>query len=120
MRSSRALFHVQDLSDAQLSIAFTICLNLFEDFVHSVSDKVVRKIQTSAINFNVTEMPSQGLAKLRHVGGWAIRKELERSRRYIRTNMFYLSSETRQSINAAHAKCELLGRLSSIMLFQHC
>ena len=116
MRSSRALFHVQDLSDAQLSIAFTICLNLFEDFVHSVSDKVVRKVQTSAINFNVTEMPSQGLAKLRHVGGWAIRKD----GRYIRTNMFYLSSETRQSINAAHAKCELLGRPSSIMLFQHC
>ncbi|KAL9977678.1 hypothetical protein ACROYT_G015110 [Oculina patagonica] len=39
---------------------------------------------------------------------WSLRKELERSRRYIRENMFSQSSETRQSVNAAYAKCELL------------
>lgn len=66
------------------------------------------KHETEEVNFNVSEMPVEGLAKLRHVVGWAVRKELERCRRYVRENMFSQSTDTRQSVKIAHAKCKLL------------
>ncbi|KAJ7369766.1 hypothetical protein OS493_036552 [Desmophyllum pertusum] len=107
-QESRALFQVEDLLPAQISIASSICLELFEKFVHEVSIAIAREHATTEVNFNVPDMPKEGLAKLRHVGGWAVRKELERARRYMRANMFSLSSETRQNLNAAHARCSLL------------
>ena len=64
--------------------------------------------ESEQINFRVCEMPVEGLAKLRHVAGWAIRKELERCRRHIRQNIYSQSSETRQNLNVSHAKCQLL------------
>lgn len=45
---------------------------------------------------------------MRHVGGWVVRKEKERCRRYVRQNMFSQSTDTRQSLQIAHAKCQLL------------
>lgn len=57
---------------------------------------------------NVSDMAAEGLTKLKHVGGWAIRKELERCRRYIRQHLYSQSSETRQSVQIAHPKGELL------------
>lgn len=108
-QESRALFQVEDLSPAQISIASSICLDLFEVFVNEVSITIEREHAiTTEINFDVEQMPKEGLAKLRHVGGWAFRKELEKARRYMRANMFSLSSVTRQSLNAEHAKCSLL------------
>ena len=53
-------------------------------------------------------MPVESLAKLRHVSGWAITKELERRRRYIRQNMHSQSSETHQNVHVGYAKWELL------------
>ena len=53
-------------------------------------------------------MRVEGLAKLRHVSGWAIRKELERCIRYIRQTMHSQSIETRQNVHVTYAKCELL------------
>ena len=107
-KESRALFQVQELSEAQLSIASTVCLNLFEMFVHAVADTIVREYHGGVVDLNVSEMSTEGLAKLRHVAGWAFRKELEKSRRYLRTNMFSLCSDTRQRVNAAHANCQLM------------
>lgn len=96
------------MSPAHISIASSICLDLFEMFVHEVSTAIEREHATSAVDFDVQQMPKEGLAKLRHVGGWAFRKELEKARRYMRANMFSLHSETRQSLNATHARCNLL------------
>ena len=108
-QESRSLFQVDTLSQAQISIASSLCLRLFELFVHAVTEAVERQHSTSRVDFDVSEMPAPGLAKLRHVGGWAFRKELERARRYLRSmHMFSPSSETRQKLNAAHATCSLL------------
>ena len=106
-RELRALFVVNELSEAHLSIGSMLCLDTFSLFIRHLASKVDRRHETEELNFSVSEMPVEGLAKLRHVGGWSIRKELERSRRYIRENMFSQSSERRQSVNAAYAKCEL-------------
>lgn len=71
--------------------------------------KVDLRHETEQINFYVSDMPLNAcLAKLRHVAGWAVRKELERCRRFIRQNMFSQTTETRQNVYAAYAKCELL------------
>lgn len=107
-QESRAFFQVEHLCGAQISISSSICLQLFQLFVHELSTAIERDHATSEVNFNVRDMPMQGLAKLRHVGGWAFRKELEKARRYMRENMFSLSSFTRQNLNAAHDKCCLL------------
>lgn len=103
-----ALFKVDELSEAHLSIGSMLCLDTFTFFIHHLTSKVDRRHETEELNFTVSEMPVEGLAKLRHVAGWAVRKELERCRRYIRQNMFSQLNETRQNVFAAYAKCELL------------
>ena len=65
-------------------------------------------MRLSKISFNVLEMPPEGLAKLRYVGSWAVRKELEHCCRFICENVYSHSPSTRQSVLIAHAKCELL------------
>ncbi|KAL9975411.1 hypothetical protein ACROYT_G012571 [Oculina patagonica] len=107
-RELRALFQVDVLSEAHLSIGSTLCLDTFTFFVHYLASKVDCQRETEEINFKVSEMPIEGLAKLRHVAGWAVRKELERCRRYIRDNMFSQTPETRRQVYIAYAKCELL------------
>ena len=107
-RELRALFQVDVLSEAHLSIGSELCIGTFTFFVHLLASKVDIQHQTVHVNFDVSGMPSEGLAKLRHVGGWAVRKELERCRRFIRQNMYSQNAATRQNVNAAHAKCELL------------
>lgn len=39
------------------------------------------------VRFVVEEMSVSGKAKVRHVGGWAIRKILKKERKYARLNM---------------------------------
>lgn len=87
-QESHTLFQVEHLSAAQISISSSICLQLFELFVHELSTAIERDHATSEVNFNVQDMPMQGLAKQRHVGGWAFRKELEKARRYMRRTCF--------------------------------
>ena len=78
-RELRALFQVDDLSEAHLSNGSVLCLDTFTFFVHHLASKVCIHREREQINFDV-----EGLAKLRHVAGWAVRKELERCTRFIR------------------------------------
>lgn len=108
-RELRALFQVEDLIEAHLSIGSVLCLDTFTFFVHHLVSKIDLRHETEQINFYVSDMPLNAcLAKLRHGAGWAVRKELERCRRFIRQNMFSKTTETRQNVYAAYAKCELL------------
>lgn len=50
----------------------------------------------------------QGLVKQCYVGGWVFRKELEKVRRYMWKNMFFLFLFIRQSLNVVYDKCCLL------------
>lgn len=61
-----------------------------------------------AIAFDVEDMPAAGKAKVRHVGGWAIRKVLEKSRRYVRANMYSENAQTMQSVRQHHSISELI------------
>ncbi|KAL9967257.1 hypothetical protein ACROYT_G025442 [Oculina patagonica] len=104
----RALFHVQELSEAMISLGSSMCMDIFVFFVHFIAEKFTKHHESEEVNFSVSDMPPEGLAKLRHVGGWAVRKELECYRKFIRQNVYSQSTSTRSSVAIAHAKCELL------------
>ena len=53
-------------------------------------------------------MSAVGKAKVRHVGGWAVQKVLEKSRRYVRTNLYSENSETVRSVRRHHDICKLI------------
>ena len=57
---------------------------------------------------NVEEMSSCGKAKVRHVGGWAVTKLLEKSRKYVQANMFTQTSSTLASVIKHNKMCELI------------
>lgn len=54
------------------------------------------------------EMSAAGRSKVRHVGGWAIRKVLEKSIRYMRENIYTENAETMKSVRRNHNICELI------------
>ena len=109
-----ALFEVRAISDAQLSLSNEICIKLYEKFVQNVAAAIERVHRKEAVNLSVYEMPLAGQAKIRHVGGWVVRKELEAARHYVRMNMFSTNTVTRQSVVAAHTKCELLNEFAIV------
>ena len=60
------------------------------------------------VAFNVDDMAAAGRAKVRLVGGWAVRKVLEKSRSYVRVNISSENSETMASVRRHHSICELI------------
>lgn len=99
---------VFDVLPTQRSIGSTLTNTLYRLFVRKLADTFVQQQQTECVALSMSEMPVEGLAKIRHVGGWAVRKELERCRRYIRTNMFSSQELTMNHVKNCHKQSELL------------
>ena len=55
--------------------------------------KCVRLQETRQVSFKVSSMGAEGRGKIRFIGGWAIRKSLEKSRRYATENHHSQSKE---------------------------
>ena len=66
------------------------------------------KEHEEVINFDVHTMSATGRANVRHVGGWAVRKVLEKSRKYVRKNINTENVETLNSVKNHHRMCELV------------
>ena len=64
--------------------------------------------QEQPILFDVEQMSQVGKSKVRHVGGWAIRKVLSRARKYIQRNVYTQSCSTLASVKTNQMMCELL------------
>ena len=64
------------------------------------------------IAFDVEDMPAAGKAKVCHVGVWAIRKVLDKSRRYIRANMYSGNAQTMASARQHHSIREVCSRIA--------
>ena len=60
------------------------------------------------VAFNVQEMDVVGRSKVRHVGGWAVRKVLSRARTYLRKNVYTTSSSTLVKVETKQRACEVL------------
>ena len=66
------------------------------------------KEHEEVIDFDVHTMSATGRANVRHVGGWAVRKVLEKSRKYVRKNINTENVETLNSVKNHHRMCELV------------
>ena len=58
--------------------------------------------------FDVQEISEVGLSKVHHVGGWAVRKVLSRTCKYVQKNVHTKSSSTLATVENQQRVCELL------------
>lgn len=75
---------VHKLIGSQFSISIPLM------FMKYLIEVVKKDTEEEPVTINVEEMSSCGKAKVRHVGGWAVRKLLEKSRKYVHTDPFNL------------------------------
>ena len=102
------LFNASTITSAQRSVACDIGTALYMKFLDHLLALSTKEANEEAIAFDVEDMPAAGKAKVRHVGGWAIRKVLEKSRRYVRANMYSENAQTMASVRQHHSISELI------------
>ena len=83
-------------------------MKIYLHFMENIASNIRLLQVQEAIPFSVYEMSEEGQSKVRHVGAWAVRKVLENSRKYVRTNMYSMSEETSAAVQMHHSKCNLL------------
>ena len=105
-----ASFGVTSLSPEHTSIGFCLCNHVFEQLLCILADTISNE-RNGGVPFKVSDMPVQGLAKIRYVGGWAVGKVLEACRKYVRDNMFSFVQSTRESVEASRASVNYLKRM---------
>ena len=102
------LFETTKFSAPQKTVAVKVGREVFLSFLKHLSSVVRQDQQDDDISFDVESMPAVGKAKVRYVGGWAIRKVLETLRKSVKRNMFSLCSDTIAKVHKRHVMCELL------------
>ena len=105
-------FGIEDtsgLKESHISVGSTLCMETYKFLIHKIAEMFSSDTVEDEQNLTggLDGMPVKGLAKIRHVGGWAVRKVLEHWRRYVRTNMHSTVPATRTGVKAARAKCDL-------------
>ena len=104
----KCLFNVSTYTSAQRSAAVDISKKVYFKFLAELFRVSSEGCRQEVVTFDVEQMPDAGKAKVRHVGGWAIRKVLEKSRRFVRSNIHTENAETMMSVRRHHAICELI------------
>ena len=85
--------------------------NKFAPFVKLVwfhAFLMVENHMESEVDEIVESMSGVGRSKIRHVGGWAVRKVLNCARKYIQKSVYTKSSFTLTSVRRKQVICELL------------
>lgn len=75
-----------EINDGQRTLGAQLAFHFFQLFANELSS-LVRKKETGPIPFNVSDMGPDGRGKIRYIGGWAVRKALQKSRRYVFFNV---------------------------------
>ncbi|KAK3729735.1 hypothetical protein QZH41_011203, partial [Actinostola sp. cb2023] len=97
------------ISGIKTSIACQLLLEVYKTFVNYIAEKVKNQINPQEPTpFNVRAMPIEGLAKLRHVGAWAVRSVVLHLRKYVHDNISSHISTTRSSVMAHYKMIELV------------
>ncbi len=102
------LFDEANLMPVHKSLASQLVLSIYSMFLHHLLDIIEKDMQEEPMTICVEEMDSCGKAKVRHVGGWVIRKLLEKSQKYMEANIFTKSSGTLSSVIKYNRMCELI------------
>jgi ATP-dependent DNA helicase PIF1 len=72
-----------EINNGQRTLGFKLVFHIFELFSEELGNLVRRKEEDEPLPFKVDEMGAHGRGKVRYVGAWAIRKSIQKSRRYI-------------------------------------
>lgn len=103
-----ALFDVTQMQPPQKAVAVELANSVHWEFMEGLASVVNQERQEEAIRFDVDEMSGVGRSKVRHVGGWAVRKVLNHSRKYIQKNLFTKCSSTLARVENQQIACHLL------------
>lgn len=98
---------VREVTHPQWSVAIEVAKFICWEFLEALVS-VVRQDRMDAVDFNVEEMDVVGRLKVRHVGGWVVRKILTRARNYTRKNVYTNYSSTLAKVETKQRVCELL------------
>ena len=83
----------QDIHDGQRTVGMKLVFHLYHLFTSEVAKLVRKQEVTDPLPFQVALMGSEGQAKIRYIGGWAIRKSLEKSRKYAANHVTHGSAK---------------------------
>ncbi|KXJ17237.1 hypothetical protein AC249_AIPGENE8699 [Exaiptasia diaphana] len=104
----KVLFASSELSVLHTTIGAELVKKIYINFMENVASKVRILQVEESLPFSVYQMSEEGQSKVRNVGAWAVRKVLEQSRDYVKTNMYTTSQETSSKVKMYHTKCNLL------------
>lgn len=103
-----ALFGTTKCTPAQRAVVLELSNSVYSQFLERLSYVMNELRQEEVIPFDVEQMSGVGRSKIRHVGGWAVRKVLNRARKYIQMNIYTNSEWTMASVRKQQLICELL------------
>lgn len=72
-----ALFDATASTPPQRAVALQLATSVYRKFLEQLVSVVKQQQQEETIDFDVDQMSGVGRSKVRHVGGWAVRKVLE-------------------------------------------
>lgn len=101
------VFGVSEVTHPQRSVAIEVAKFIYWEFLEALVS-VVRQDRMDGVDFNVEEMDVVGRSKVRHVGGWAVRKILTRARNYTQKHVYTNYSSTLAKVETKQRVCELL------------
>ena len=107
----RGLFNSTHVSRPERTTATEIGTTLFEKFLGQLVNVIFHSIdeeRQEPVRLDVSEMTDPGKAKIRHLGGWAIRMTLEAERRYARDNMHTKDARTLSKVQEHESSCDLV------------
>ena len=102
------VFGCKEPTSFQRTIAVDLSFSIYWTFLRRLESMIEQDDQDEQIILNVEEMSVVGRSKVRHVGGWAVRKVVTRYRSYVHTNMFSVNSSTMSNVFQKQQMCELL------------
>ena len=95
------LVNEEDVSRVHLALLSQFAIKIFNLFLWHLKEVVKKDVEEEAVVINVDGMGASGKAKVRHVGGWVVRKILENARKYVQRNLFTANSATLSSVKKA-------------------
>ena len=102
------LVNEEDVSRVHLALLSQFAIKIFNLFLWHLKEVVKKDVEEEAVVINVDGMGASGKTKVRHVGGWVVRKILENARKYVQRNLFTANSATLSSVKKSTTDlCEI-------------
>jgi cobalamin biosynthesis Mg chelatase CobN len=107
LRNLQLMFGTESLTQGQSAIGAELTQKVYNAFVQAAA-RFKQQHVPHMVPIDVRNMPSEGLAKIRHVGAWAIKKVLSNQRKYVKDNLGTVVPSTLKSVNDRLEMCCLI------------